>query len=323
MERRRCLASTPSAIPRGPWRILPGSLGLVLCLAAAVSAQELEPRSYANAPIGLNFLVLGYTHLSGGIATDPSLQIENAKLTVHGPVAGYAYSFGIAGMASRLEVAMPYGFLSGSADIAGQPRERQVAGLWDPKVRLSIDLYGAPALTAAEFRNYRQSWIVGASVQVGVPVGQYDAARVVNLGTHRWSVKPEVGVSKAMGRVVVDLAAGATFYTENHDYPVGRTRAQEPVYALQAHLVYTFVSRIWLALDANHYLGGAARIDGVGSNDRLSSSRLGATLSLPIGVQHSIKIAGSSGVSVRTGTDFDALAVFWQYRWGGGVGSRK
>jgi hypothetical protein len=213
--------------------------------------------------------------------------------------------------------------LSGSADIAGEPRQRHVSGLWDPKVRLSIDLYGAPALTAKEFASYRQNWILGASLQIGLPVGQYDDQRVVNLGNHRWSAKPEIGVSKAMGRFVVDLAAGATFYTDNDDYPGGRTRSQDPVYALQAHLVYTFVSRIWLAVDANYYLGGAAKIDGVGSSDRLSSSRLGTTLSLPIGMQHSIKIAASSGLSVRTGTDFDAYAVFWQYRWGGGVGSRK
>jgi hypothetical protein len=181
-----------------------------------------------------------------------------------------------------------------------------------------MNLFGAPALTPREFASYRQDWIVGVSLQVSVPLGQYDDQRVVNLGTHRWSVKPEVGVSKAMGRFVLDLAAGATFYTDNDDYPGDRTREQEPVYSVQGHLVYNFASRIWLAVDGTYYEGGATTLDGVRSNDRLRSSRLGVTLSLPVDANDSLKVFAHSGISVRTGTDFDAVGVAWQHRWGGG-----
>ena len=292
-------------------------LVVTLGLSAGAGAQELEPRSYSNAPVGLNFLVFGYSHLAGGIAADPALPIQNAELTVHGPVVGYAHTFGIAGKSARVDVVVPYGVLSGSADVAGEPRERDVSGFWDPKVRLSVNLFGAPALSPQKFASYRQDWIVGASLQVGVPLGQYDDQRVVNLGTHRWSVKPEVGVSKAMGHFVLDLAAGVTFYTDNDDYPGDRTREQEPIYSIQGHVIYTFASRIWLAIDGTYYEGGATTLDGVRSNSRLSSSRLGVTLSLPVDANDSLKLFAHSGVSVRTGTDFDAVGAAWQHRWSG------
>lgn len=288
---------------------------VLLLVPARASAQELEPRAYSNAPVGLNFLVTGVSYLAGGIATDPAGPIENAELAVWGPVVGYARTLDVAGKSAKVDVVVPYGFLSGTADVAGQPREREVSGLWDPKVRFSMNFFGAPALAPQEFARYRQDWIVGMSLQVGAPLGQYDDERVVNLGSHRWSIKPELGVSKALGRWTLELAAGATFYTGNDDYLGDQTREQEPVYALQGHLVYTFASRIWLGVDTTYYEGGATTVDGREASTRLSSSRLGLTLSLPVHAQSSVKLFAHSGISVRTGTDFDAVGAAWQYRW--------
>lgn len=288
-------------------------------LAVSASAQELEPRAYANAPVGLNFFITGYTHVWGEVATDPALPIENAELSVHGPFAAYAHSFGVAGRAAKVDVLVPYGYLSGTADVAGQPRDREVSGLWDPRVRFSVNLYGAPALEAREFASYRQDWIVGASVQVGIPAGQYDDTRVVNLGNHRWMVKPEVGVSKALGRWSFELSAAASLFTDNDDYLEVQTRSQEPVYSLQTHVVYTFASRVWVAVDGNYYEGGAVEVDGVRSGVEISSSRIGVTCAIPFGRRQSLKLSASTGATVRTGGDFDAVGAAWQYRWGGGV----
>ena len=291
----------------------------LLLTSVRASAQELEPRAYSNAPVGLNFLVTGFSYVEGGIATDPAGPIENAELAVWGPVLGYARTLDVAGKSAKVDVVVPYGFLSGTADVAGQARDREVSGFWDPKLRFSMNFFGAPALAAQEFARYRQDWIMGMSVQVGMPLGQYDDERVVNLGSHRWSIKPELGVSKALGRWTLELAAGATFYTDNDDYFGNQTREQEPVYSVQGHVVYTFASRIWLGVDGTYYEGGITTIDGGESSDRLSSSRLGITLSLPVNAQNSIKLFAHSGISVRTGTDFDAVGAVWQYRWGGAL----
>jgi hypothetical protein len=58
---------------------------------------------------------------------------------------------------------------------------------------------------------------MGASLQVSVPLGQYDTDRLVNLGTNRWFFQPELGISKAWGPLTRELAASVTLYTDNRD----------------------------------------------------------------------------------------------------------
>jgi hypothetical protein len=49
------------------------------------------------------------------------------------------------------------------------------------------------------------------------------------------------------------------------------------------------------------------------------NSRLGFTFAMPVNIHHSIKLNLSTGASTRTGSDFDAITLAWQYRWGGGL----
>lgn len=97
----------------------------------------------------------------------------------------------------------------------------------------------------------------------------------MNIGTNRWSVKPELGISKALGPLTLDLAAGVTFYTDNDDFFGGYTRKQAPVYSVQGHLIYNFGRGVWGALGGTYYTGGRITFDGVEGNDLQESSRLG------------------------------------------------
>jgi len=54
-------------------------------------------------------------------------------------------------------------------------------------------------------------------------------------------------------------------------------------------------------------------------NDLQQNWRVGATLAFPLDRWNSIKLAASSGVSARTGNNFDLIAIGWQHRWGGGI----
>jgi hypothetical protein len=219
----------------------------LVAMNSGAYAQELEPRAYANTPVGLNFLIAGYAYSSGGVATDPSLPVQDAHLQIHSTVLAYARALNVWGKSGKVDVVLPYAWLSGSAEVAGQQREREVSGFVDPRLRFSVNLYGAPALSLEEFANYKQDLIVGASLQVGLPLGQYDSEKLVNIGTNRWSFKPELGLSKAWGPLTLEAAAGVTFYTTNDDFFGGKRRAQEPLYSLQGHLSYNFRPGLWAA----------------------------------------------------------------------------
>jgi hypothetical protein len=293
-----------------------------LALAGGFSqarAQDIEPRAYSNAPVGVNFLIAGFAATRGGVAFDPSLPVTNPDLRTSNALLAYARVLDLGGRSAKFDVILPYTSLSGSADYQGQPLEREANGLADARFRLSWNFYGAPALGLKEFRSYEQDLILGASLQVSAPTGQYDVGRLVNIGSHRWWFKPELGASKAMGPWTLELAQAVTFYTDNRDFYGGRTRTQDPLFATQAHLIYGFRSGAWGAFDVTWFAGGRSAIDGVLSNDLQQNWRLGGTLALPIDRLDSIKLSASRGVASRTGNDFDFLGIAWQRRWGGGL----
>ena len=287
--------------------------------ATPVWAQQLEPRAYSNVPVGLNFLVAGYTYSTGGLATDPATPLQNAALEIHAPLVAYARSFDAWGKSAKFDAVLAAGCLSGTAEANGVPVSRDICGGLDPAFRVTVNFFGAPALSLADFRGYRQDLIAGASVQVLAPLGQYDPQRLVNLGTNRWTVKPELGLSKKIGALTVEGALGVAFFTDNDEYYLGRTREQEPIVSTQVHLIYELSGGTWTAVNATYYAGGRTTLDGVQQNDELGNTRLGATLALPVDRQNSVKLHASKGLSVRYGEDFTTVGVAWQYRWGAGL----
>jgi hypothetical protein len=296
------------------------ALGTAAALVmSAPHAQDLEPRLYANAPIGLNFAIAGYGLAQGGVAVDPTIPLDNAKIDVHSAVVAYAHSFAAWGRSAKLDVTGSYASLSGRADLAGATQTRDVTGWSDPRLRVSINLHGAPALALREIGSYRQDLIVGASLTVWPPLGQYDEHKLINIGTHRWSVKPEIGLSKALGPWLLELVGAAQLYQDNDDFLTNRTRAQDPVYSVQGGGIRLFSSGAWLALSATYFKGGRTRVDGIGSTDLKENSRVGLTFSLPLTRNNSLKLYANTGVSTRAGSDFDAVGLAWQYRWGGGL----
>lgn len=285
---------------------------------STVYAQDIEPRAYSNAPVGVNFLIAGYVYTEGGLSFDPSLPISNPQLNTNNAVLAYARSLNFGGKSAKFDVILPYAWLSGTADLDGQPLSRDVNGFADARFRISVNLYGAPAMNLKEFARYKQDLIVGVSLQVSAPTGQYDDTRVVNIGSNRWSFKPEIGVSKRKGPWTLEGAFAVTWYTDNTDFYGGLTRTQDPIYALQAHAIYNFRKGTWAALDVSYLTGGRSTLDGTLSNDLQQNWRVGGTLVIPVDRLNSIKIAASSGVSARTGNNYDSIGIAWQYRWGGG-----
>jgi hypothetical protein len=226
-------------------------------------------------------------------------------------------------MSGKIDMIIPYAWLSGTADFQGQTVSREVSGLGDPRLRMSVNFIGAPALPLSGFKDYKQDLVVGASLQIYLPMGQYDPDKLVNIGTNRFSFKPELGISKKAGIMQLELTAGVMFYTINKEFYQGKTRSQDPISSLQGHINFNFRKGIWAAIDGTYYWGGSSTVDGVEGNDLQKNTRLGCTLALPLSIRQSLKLYFNTGVSTRTGSDFDAVGVIWQYRWGGGIPKGK
>jgi hypothetical protein len=127
-----------------------GSIALFFTSGAA-HAQDLEPRAYSNTPVGLNFLVAGYSYSEGKIAFDPTLPIANAQFYKNTEVIAYPQSLNPWRHSANVNMILPYSQFSGHALVGGQFNERDVSGLDDPRFRFSLNFYGAPALALKEF----------------------------------------------------------------------------------------------------------------------------------------------------------------------------
>lgn len=289
----------------------------LLAIAGPVSAQDLDPRAYAHVPVNGTFLIWGFAVSHGGVVSDPTLPVTDVNATVETPSVGVGRSFDLFGKTAQVFGALPYSWAQASGTVLGEGKDITRAGLYDMRIRLSVLVRGAPAASVAQFAKAPRRTILGTSLTVVAPTGQFFPDRLVNLGTNRWAFKPEFAVSQPMGQKwLLDVYSALWLFTANNSfYPGTATRTQEPMGAFQAHLSYNFTRKAWAAFDATYYVGGTSTVQGVDNDDRQSNARLGATVALPVGQRHSIKLAVSRGAVVRFGANFTTFSVGWQTAW--------
>ena len=289
------------------------------------TAQDLAPRTYLATPVSSNALNLTYSYSIGELVFDPTLPITDASGTIHTPVVSLYHGFGMFGRSASITGAVPIALGDLSGTLAGEDRSVTRRGMADTVVRFAVNLVGGRALTAAEFvKTPPPRRVLGASVKVTAPTGQYDPTRLINIGTNRWAFKPEVGYTGRVGSFVLDAYAGIWLFTANNSFaataanPRGNTRRQDPITAFEFHVSYDVKPRLWISADLNYWRGGRTTVDGVkGELTLQSNSRFGVTGSVPLTRHQSLKVSYSDGVVIRLGGNFRILSAGWQYGWVG------
>jgi hypothetical protein len=288
---------------------------LLLCGAGTVKSQQLEPRAYSLSPAGANFLGMAYFYSTGNAVLDPSLPIRDVRARVHTVVPYYARTFGLFGRLANASIVTPFADAFVEGEVKEESRSIDRTGFGDPAARLAVNLIGGPALTSQEFREFKPGTTLGASITVIAPLGQYDPAKLINLGTNRWAFKPELGLSYPAGPWDFEFYAGAWLFTGNSDFFGGQVRRQAPLASLQTHIVYTIRPRMWASLDLSYYAGGSTTVNGRKKNDRQDNTRGGLTLAVPVTPNQSLKLTWARGVTTRIGTEFETFGVAWQLLW--------
>ena len=312
--------------PRIVCRVATGAiLGFVGALAPVpCAAQDLTPRAYYPTPVSANAIVLTYVLATGEVLFDPTLPVRDVSATIQSPVISYYHAFSLAGRSANVTGSIPFAFGDLSGKLVGEDRAVQRRGLSDSVVRLGVNLWGAPARALPDFvKAGPPRALIGASVKVVIPTGQYDSARLINLGTNRWAFKPELAALGRLGRVVVEGYGGVWVFTANDDFysgagaSGGARRTQAPIGAWELHVSYDINRRFWISADANYWHGGQVSVNGEPSGVRQANSRLGVTGVLPLTPWQLLKVSWSDGLVIRAGGSFRILSVGWQYGWVG------
>ncbi len=284
-------------------------------LSTAAHAQELVPAAYTPAPVGINLVVLTGGYSKGEVSFDPSLPVEDASARIHAWSVGYGRTFGFFGRAANVTVIAPYvvGDLEGV--YIGEQTSVERSGPADAVLRFGVNFLGVPAMDREAFGGYRPRTLLGASLLVRAPTGEYDPSKLINIGANRWGFKPEVGVVHVVGKWAFDAYLGGWFFTDNSDFYGGRTRNQAPILSTQVHVRY-FVSReLWAALDGNFWYGGRTKVEGVANDDLQRNSRVGLTVAWRVAPKHGLRLAASRGAFTRIGGDFTSIGVSYSYTW--------
>jgi hypothetical protein len=298
---------------------------LAILVPVPCAAQDLTPRAYFPTPVSSNAVIVTYAVSDGEVVFDPTLPVDDSTGTIHATAVSYYYAFDFLGRSANVAAALPFAVGDVRGEVKGGENAVRRTGIGDAVVRLAVNIRGGPARSPLEFaRASPIRSVLGASLKVVAPTGQYDHTRLINLGTNRWAFKPELGYARRVIRPIVEAYAGVWLFTANDDFlasdPASRgdRRQQAPIGALELHVSYDVNPRLWISTDFNYWYGGRVSVNGEQHLLTLqANSRLGVTASLPLSLHQSLKISYSDGLVVRFGGRFRTLSIGWQYGWFG------
>jgi hypothetical protein len=284
---------------------------MISIISQSAAAQELSPRAYWPTPKGTQLVIVGYSYSFGDVATDPSLPVFGVDSKISTGLLGYLRTMSLWGRTSNLIVEVPYAWGSTVGTVKDSTLRSDFSGFGDLSVTWSINLVGGPSMGPEEFQALRAAPhpILGTSLKLLVPTGQYDPDMPINVGTNRWAAKAELGYTIPIKpRWLLELELGVWIFGDNDDF-LGVTREQDPVIATEVHLVRRFKPGFWASLDLNLYKGGRSTVGGDLRADLQRNSRIGGTVVVPFAGRHAIKFGYSGGVVTSSGGDFETFLV--------------
>ena len=290
------------------------SMALSACVDA--TAQDLTPRTYWPAPKGTRLLIVGYAHQAGDVVTDPSIPLTGVDSRIDSAVLAYQQTIDLFGRTGNVQLELPYVDGTTTGMVSDEPGRRDVRGVGDIAATLTINLLGAPTMSVAEIQELRRQPrpILGASIKILAPTGEYEADKLINIGTNRWAARIQLGYIRPLTREwLLEMSAGAWFFEDNDEF-LDTKREQDPIGALNLHLVRRFRPGFWASLDLNYYLGGHTTVGGDRNADLQRNSRIGLSIAYPFKGRHGIKAGISGGVVTESGGDFRTITLNYIYR---------
>ena len=290
---------------------------LSVALGLPAGAQEIEPRTFVNTPTKLNFIAAGYVFQTGNVFFDPALPIEDVNADLHVAFVRYVRTLAIGGKPAKITIFQPFASGHWEGFLEGEFRTRDASGLGDTRFAIDVLLWGASPRQVSEPPSPDEKTIIGAGITVVVPTGTYDPDRLVNLGSNRWSARPQVGVSRTLGKWTVEGIGALWLFGDNDDFFGGSLLTQERLWAVKGDVTYHIRPGFWVAAGAAYGQGARSRVDDTVRNTLQSNWRVGVALAYALRPQHGISATVFSGATTRVGADFDSVAFAYQYLWGG------
>lgn len=285
---------------------------LLIYSGLQVLAQDVTPRRWSHLPQGAQFLGSGFAWTDADIYFDPVLQAENVTATVQTIPLVYIYSFDLLNRSARMDLTQIYQQGEWEGLLNGRPTKLTREGFGDTQLRFAVNLYGAPPLAGKEYIAYRQQQktdtLIGAGLLVVAPTGEYFSDKLINLGNNRWEFHPQLGLVHTRNRWSYEVTSAVWFFTENNDFWQNSSRKQDPLLAVQGHVIYTCRPGFWFAGSMGYGNGAENTVNGVDKADRAENLIWVFSAGLPIDRVTGIKLAWADKTT-KTGTGSDSRSL--------------
>lgn len=296
------------------WAILP-----FLCVSNCLYAQFTEAHNYDNTPVGTNQIEVAYAYARANASVDTSLIVTGASFDLHQGTITYTRYFGLLQHLFWVQGSVPFAGLSGS--IRGTKIQGSIIGTGDSSYTISGLLKGGPALRIEDFSNYKPTTTIGVSLAIGAPTGTYNPNKLLNLGSDRWSFRPEISISYPFGqdqKWQCDLYGQAYFFTDNTSYHGRQILRQDPLPGIEGHLSYSFTDSLWVSFDGLYSFRGETVLNGESQNNPQDNFTLGGEANFSINSRNSLVFQFSRAIVHQNGPNFTGVAVKYTYTWGRG-----
>jgi hypothetical protein len=271
-------------------------------------------------PVGTSVLGAGYAKTTGDIAFDPLLLIEDGRADIDTLLLSYSHFFALGDKLGRVDVIVPVQHANWNGLLNGAPASVTRDGIADPVFRFSVNLLGAPVAAAGPASkgaaSRRGNTIVGAGIAVSVPLGDYLDDKLLNLGQNRYVIRPQIGIVHTRGPWSYELTGSTFFSTDNDSFFGGTKRQQDPIFAVQGHLVRVFQPGLWASVSAAYGWGGENTVADVAKDDRRRDVLAAISIGFSIARNQGIKFAYiANRTQTNTGSDLDTLTISWSRRF--------
>jgi len=204
---------------------------------------------------------------------------------------------------------------------AGTAFSQSSTGFADPSAQLVVNLFGTPPLKANfDLLNYEPTWTFDAAVMLGVPIGEYDDNKLVNLGLNRWfgriafPLKYHFGVFTRGYMSSFELTPSVWLFAENDDF-MGQKLENDPMWQIEAHLTHDFTPNFFGSLDLLYRSGFQSEIDGIDVGEDLDIGNLGFTLNYQVTDNLAIRTGFSSNVFGDDDLDNSMVRIQFVFGW--------
>ena len=205
--------------------------------------------------------------------------------------------------------------------VPGPSFSQSASGYADPSVQLDVNLLGTPPLPAVfSYMNYEPTWTLDAAFMLGVPLGQYDDDKMVNLGLNRFygrvafPFKYHFGVFSPGYRSSLEVVPSVWLFTENDDF-LGQKLKNDPMLQIEAHWTHDFTRHFFGSLDLLYRDGFQSEINGVKLGSDIEIGDLGFTLNYSVTDNVTIRTSFSSNVFGDKDIDTSMIRLQFVYAW--------